>query len=305
LQKHIDLILALPLVDVKAIREKKFKIVVDAVNSVGGIIVPVLLKQLGVEEVFPLFCEPTGDFKHEAEPLPENLTELSKTVERQKADLGIAVDPDVDRLALVCEDGEMFGEEYTLVAVADYILKNKKGSTVSNLSSTRALKDITIKAGCEYFPSAVGEVNVVEAMKKNDAVIGGEGNGGIIYPDLHYGRDALVGVALFLTHLAKFGKSCSMLRSQYPNYHISKNKIELSPDLNLDKVLDAIKKKYEKHIVDTRDGIKLEFDKDWIHLRRSNTEPIIRIIAEADSRTTAENLAEKLMQDISEVMRNR
>jgi len=305
LQKHIDLILNLPLVDVKAIKERKFKIVLDAVNSVGGIIVPTLLKQLGVAEIVPLFCEPTGDFKHEAEPLPENLTELSKTVERNNAHLGFAVDPDVDRLAIVCEDGEMFGEEYTLVAVADYILKNKKGSTVSNLSSTRALKEITLKAGCEYFPSAVGEVNVVEAMKANNAVIGGEGNGGIIYPDLHYGRDALVGIALFLTHLAKFGKSCSMLRAQYPNYHISKNKIELSPDLNVDKVLIGIQDKYKKHIADTRDGIKLEFDKDWIHLRRSNTEPIIRIIAEGDSRTTADNLAEKLMQDISEVMKNR
>ncbi len=305
LQKHIDLILDLPLVDVKAIRERKFKIVLDAVNSVGGIIVPTLLRQLGVDEIVPLFCEPTGDFKHEAEPLPENLTELSKTVERSKAHLGFAVDPDVDRLAIVCEDGEMFGEEYTLVAVADYILKNKKGSTVSNLSSTRALKEITIKAGCEYFPAAVGEVNVVEAMKEHNAVIGGEGNGGIIYPDLHFGRDALVGIALFLTHLAKFGKSCSMLRSQYPNYYITKNKIELSPDLNVDKVLIGIKEKYKKYISDTRDGIKLQFDKDWIHLRRSNTEPIIRIIAEGDSRTTADNLAEKLMQDISEVMKNR
>lgn len=304
LQKHIDAILALPLVDVKAIQARKFKVVLDAVNSVGGIAVPSLLKQLGVEEIIPLFCEPTGDFKHEAEPLPENLTELSKTVERNNAHLGIAVDPDVDRLALVCEDGEMFGEEYTLVAVADYILKNKKGSSVSNLSSTRALKDITLKAGGNYFPAAVGEVNVVETMKKNNAVIGGEGNGGVIYPELHYGRDALVGIALFLTHLAKFGKSCSMLRAQYPNYHISKNKIELSPELDVDKVLEGIKKKYEKHIIDTRDGIKLEFDKDWIHLRRSNTEPIIRIIAESDSRTTAENLAEKIMLDISEVMKN-
>ena len=305
LQKHIDLILNLPLVDVKAIQAKKFKVVLDAVNSVGGIAVPSLLKQLGVDEIIPLYCEPTGDFKHEAEPLPENLTELSKTVERNNAHLGIAVDPDVDRLALVCEDGEMFGEEYTLVAVADYILKNKKGSSVSNLSSTRALQDITLKAGGTYFPAAVGEVNVVETMKKNNAVIGGEGNGGIIYPDIHYGRDALVGIALFLTHLAKFGKSCSMLRAQYPNYHISKNKIELSPELNVDKVLEGIKKKYEKYIIDTRDGIKLEFDKDWIHLRRSNTEPIIRIIAEGDSRTTAENLAEKIMQDISDVMKNR
>lgn len=305
LQKHIDQIINLPLVDVKAIKAKKFKVVLDAVNSVGGIIVPQLLSQLGVEKVIPIFCEPTGDFKHEAEPLPENLTELSKTVERNNAHLGFAVDPDVDRLAIVCEDGEMFGEEYTLVAVADYILKNKKGNTVSNLSSTRALKDITIKAGCNYFPAAVGEVNVVQTMKENNAVIGGEGNGGIIYPDLHYGRDALVGIALFLTHLAKFGKSCSMLRSQYPNYRISKNKIELSPDLNVDKVLTSIKEKYKKYIVDERDGIKLEFDKDWIHLRRSNTEPIIRIIAEGDSQTTADNLAEKLIQDISEVMKNR
>jgi len=305
LQKHIDHILNLPLVDVKAIKAKKFKVVLDAVNSVGGVIVPQLLNQLGVEEIVPIFCEPTGDFKHEAEPIPENLTELSKTVERNNAHLGIAVDPDVDRLALVCEDGEMFGEEYTLVAVADYVLKNKKGNTVSNLSSTRALKEITIKAGGNYFPSAVGEVNVVETMKENKAVIGGEGNGGVIYPELHYGRDALVGIALFLTHLAKFGKSCSMLRAQYPNYYISKNKIELSPDINVDKVLTGIKEKYKKHIIDTRDGIKLEFDKDWIHLRRSNTEPIIRIIAEGDSRTTGENLAEKIMQDISEVMKSR
>jgi phosphomannomutase len=305
LQKHIDLILNLPLVDVKAIKAKKFKIVLDAINSVGGIAVPALLKQLGVEEIIPIFCEPTGDFKHEAEPLPENLSELSKTVEKSNAHLGFAVDPDVDRLAIVCEDGEMFGEEYTLVAVADYVLKNKKGSTVSNLSSTRALKDITLKAGCTYFASSVGEVNVVETMKKNNAVVGGEGNGGVIYPDLHYGRDALVGIALFLTYLAKYGKSCSMLRSQYPNYYISKNKIELSPEINVDKVLAGIKEKYKKHIVDTRDGIKLEFDKDWIHLRRSNTEPIIRIIAEGDSRTTADNIAEKLMLDISEVMRSR
>jgi phosphomannomutase len=305
LQKHIDLILNLPLVDVKAIKAKKFKIVLDAINSVGGIIVPVLLKQLGVEEIIPLFCEPTGDFKHDAEPIPENLSELSKTVERNNAHLGFAVDPDVDRLAIVCEDGEMFGEEYTLVAVADYILKNKKGNTVSNLSSTRALKDITLKAGCIYFPSAVGEVNVVETMKKNNAVIGGEGNGGVIYPDLHYGRDALAGIALFLSYLAKYGKSCSMLRSQYPNYYISKNKIELSPEINVDKVLTGIKEKYKKYIVDTSDGIKFEFDKDWVHLRRSNTEPIIRIIAEADSRTAADNLAGKFMQDISEVMRSR
>jgi len=302
LQAHIDHILALPLVDAKAIKAKKFRIVLDAVNSVGGIVVPQLLEQLGVEEIIPIFCEPTGNFQHEAEPLPENLTELSKTVLKKKAHLGFAVDPDVDRLAIVCDDGEMFGEEYTLVAVADYILKNKKGNTVSNLSSTRALRDVTKKAGCEYFASAVGEVNVVEAMKKNNAVIGGEGNGGIIYPELHYGRDALAGIALFLTHLAKYGKSCSMLRATYPNYYISKNKIELSPDLDLDKVLAGIKEKYKKYPVNTIDGVKIEFDNEWVHLRKSNTEPIIRIIAESDHQTTADNLAKKIMKDIGEFM---
>lgn len=302
-QQHIDKILALPLVDVKAIRAKKFKVVLDAVNSVGGIIVPQLLEQLGVDEIVPLFCEPTGNFQHEAEPLPENLIELSKTVVKSKAHLGFAVDPDVDRLAIVCEDGEMFGEEYTLVAVADYILKNKKGPTVSNLSSTRALRDVTQKAGCEYFASAVGEVNVVEAMKKNNAVIGGEGNGGIIYPELHYGRDALVGIALFLTHLAKYGKSCSMLRSAYPNYYISKNKIELRPDLDVDKVLEGIREKYKKYPCNTVDGLKIDFENEWVHLRKSNTEPIIRIYAESNLKTTADNLAEKIMQDIGEYMK--
>jgi len=302
-QKHIDMILKLPLVDVKAIKAKKFKVVVDAVNSVGGVIVPQLLQQLGVETIFPLFCEPTGNFAHEAEPLPENLIELSKTVVKKNASLGFAVDPDVDRLAIVCEDGEMFGEEYTLVAVADYVLKNKKGATVSNLSSTQALKVVTKKAGCEYFASAVGEVNVVEAMKKNNAVIGGEGNGGVIYPELHYGRDALAGIALFLTHLANFGKSCSLLRSTYPSYFTSKNKIELRPDLDLDKVLKDIKEKYKKYPCNTIDGLKIEFDGDWVHLRRSNTEPIIRIYAESAHQTTADNLAQKLMRDISEVMK--
>jgi phosphomannomutase len=262
-----------------------------------------LLEQLGVEEVVPIFCEPTGNFGHEAEPLPENLTELSKTVLKSKAHLGFAVDPDVDRLAIVCDDGEMFGEEYTLVAVADYILQNKKGSTVSNLSSTMALRDVTKKAGCEYFASAVGEVNVVEAMKKYNAVIGGEGNGGIIYPELHYGRDALVGIALFLTHLAKYTKSCSMLRSTYPNYYISKNKIELRPDLDIDKVIVSIKEKYKKYPCITVDGLKIEFGDEWVHLRKSNTEPIIRIIAESGHHTTADNLAAKIMQDISEYMR--
>ena len=302
-QKHIDMILKLPLVDVRAIKAKKFKIVVDAVNSVGGIVVPQLLQQLGVETIFPIFCEPTGNFSHEAEPLPENLIELSKTVVKKNASLGIAVDPDVDRLALVCEDGEMFGEEYTLVAVSDYILKNKKGSTVSNLSSTQALKVVTQKAGCEYFASAVGEVNVVEAMKKNNAVIGGEGNGGVIYPELHYGRDALVGIALFLSHLALYGKSASLLRSTYPSFYISKKKIELRPDLDIEKVLKGIKEKYKKYPCNTVDGLKIEFDNEWVHLRRSNTEPIVRIIAESAHQTTADNLANKLMQDISEVVK--
>jgi phosphomannomutase len=303
---HIDQILNMTLVDVKAIKAKKFKVVLDAVNSVGGIVVPQLLEALGVDTVVPLFCEPTGNFSHEAEPIPENLTELSKAVVKNKAQLGFAVDPDVDRLAIVCEDGEMFGEEYTLVAVADYILKNKKGNTVSNLSSTRALKDVTAKAGpgCEYFASAVGEVNVVEAMKKNKAVIGGEGNGGIIYPELHYGRDALVGIALFLTHIAKYGKSCSLLRSTYPNYNISKNKIELRPDLDLDMVLKSIKEKYKKYPTNTIDGLKIEFDHEWVHLRKSNTEPIIRIIAESDNQTTADNLAEKIMHDIGDFMKS-
>lgn len=302
-QKHIDMILKLPLVDVKAIKAKKFKVVLDAVNSVGGVIVPQLLQQLGVETIFPIFCEPTGNFSHEAEPLPENLSELAKTVVKKNAHVGLAVDPDVDRLALVCDDGEMFGEEYTLVAVADYVLKHKKGNTVSNLSSTQALKVVTQKAGCEYFASAVGEVNVVEAMKKNNAVIGGEGNGGVIYPELHYGRDALVGIALFLTHLATYGKSSSLLRSTYPNYYITKSKIELRPDLDIDKILKGIKEKYKKYPCNTDDGLKIEFDNEWVHLRRSNTEPIVRIIAESAHQTTADNLANKLMRDISEVMK--
>ena len=302
LQKHIDKILALPLVDTKAIRSKNFKIVVDAVNSTGGIAVPALLRALGVETIYELYCEPNGQFPHNPEPLPEHLGDISKEVKRKNAHLGIVVDPDVDRLAFVCEDGEMFGEEYTLVAVADYVLKNKKGNSVSNLSSTRALRDITEKAGGKYFASAVGEVNVVEAMKANNAVIGGEGNGGIIYPELHYGRDALVGIALFLSHLAKFGKSASMLRSTYPNYFISKNKIELTPEIDVDHILVEIKNKYRKQPVNTIDGVKIEFDKEWVHLRRSNTEPIIRIYAESQSQTTAKNLAEKIIFDIKDMI---
>jgi len=302
IQKHIDEILKLPLVDVKAIKEKKFKIVVDAVNSTGGIAVPMLLKALGVSEIVELNCEPTGQFAHNPEPLPEHLTQLSSLVKNEKAHLGICVDPDVDRLALVGEDGAFFGEEYTLVAVADYILKNtKKGNTVSNLSSTRALKDITEKAGGKYTASAVGEVNVVEKMKETKAVIGGEGNGGIIYPDLHYGRDALVGIALFLTSLSKSGKTCTALRMSFPNYIISKNKVDLTKDIDADDVLDKIREKYKKFEINTIDGVRIDFDEEWIHLRKSNTEPIIRIYAESKSETTARNLTMKIIKDIGEI----
>ncbi len=305
IKKHIDKILKLDLVDKKAIKEKKFRIVVDAVNSTGGIAVPMLLEALGVEEIFKVNCEPTGDFAHNPEPLPENLYELAKVVTKKRAHLGIAVDPDVDRLALICEDGEMFGEEYTLVAVADYVLKNsKKGNTVSNLSSTRALRDVTEKHGGNYFASAVGEVNVVEMMKKNKAVIGGEGNGGVIYPELHYGRDALAGIALFLTHLAKFDKSCSMLRATYPDYHISKNKIELINGIDVGKLLVGVKEKYKKQPVNEVDGVKIEFGKEWVHLRRSNTEPIIRIYSESESQSTADNLAKKIISDIQELIKS-
>ncbi|MEO0311410.1 MAG: phosphoglucosamine mutase, partial [Bacteroidota bacterium] len=315
IQKHIDKVLALPLVDVAAIKARKFKVVIDCVNSTGGIALPLLLHALGVDEVVQLYCEPNGQFPHNPEPLPEHLGDIAKEVKRKNAHLGIVVDPDVDRLAIVCEDGEMFGEEYTLVAVADYVLKNttpamlqKTGAqlnTVSNLSSTRALRDVTEKAGGKYYAAAVGEVNVVECMKANHAVIGGEGNGGVIYPELHYGRDALAGIALFLTQLAKFGKSCSMLRATYPNYYISKNKIELTPEINVDHVLDAIKTKYVKQPVNTIDGVKIEFDKEWVHLRKSNTEPIIRIYSESQSQTTAQNLAEKIIFDIKDVIGNK
>ncbi len=300
IRKHIERVLALPLVDVEIIKNAGFRVVIDAVNSTGGIAIPMLLKALGVEQVTELYCTPDGKFPHNPEPLPENLRDLSEEVIKKKAHLGISVDPDVDRLALVCEDGEMFGEEYTLVAVADYVLKNTPGATVSNLSSTRALREVTEKYGNQYFASAVGEVNVVEMMKAENAIIGGEGNGGIIYPELHYGRDALVGIALFLTHLAKFGKSVSMLRATYPNYHISKNKVELTPDLNVDEILEKIQVKYKNQPINTIDGVKIEFDKSWVHLRRSNTEPIIRIYSEAESMTTADNLANKIIMDIKE-----
>jgi phosphomannomutase len=298
IDKHIEMILALKLVDVKAIQAKKFKIAIDCVNSTGGLAIPKLLKALGVEEVIELYTDPTGQFPHNPEPLPENLGDLANAVRKYKCDLGIAVDPDVDRLALVSESGEMFGEEYTLVAVADYVLGQKKGNTVSNMSSTRALKDVTEKYGCEYHASAVGEVNVVQKMREEKAVIGGEGNGGIIYPELHYGRDAMVGIALFLTHLAKSGKTASILRSTYPSYHISKKKIDLDTSVNIDALFDDIEKKYSNYDVSTIDGVKIQFDKDWVHLRRSNTEPIIRIYAESNSETTSDNIANQIMKDL-------
>jgi len=314
IKRHIDAILALPWVDVEAIKAKRFKIVVDAVNSTGGIAVPMLLNALGVQEVVELFCNPDGKFPHNPEPLPENLTAIAGEVKRSKADLGIVVDPDVDRLALVSEDGSMFGEEYTLVAVADYMLKNvtddylqQKGltkNTVSNLSSSRALRDITEKAGGVYNASAVGEVNVVKIMKETKALIGGEGNGGVILPELHYGRDALVGIALFLSHLAKFGKICSMLRESYPDYFIAKKKIELTPDINIDDLLVNVEAKYKKQPINKTDGLKIEFDKEWVHLRRSNTEPIIRIYAESRSETMANSLAEKFISDMKQFIKN-
>lgn len=302
IQKHIDAILALPLVNKDLIASRNFNIILDCVNSTGGIAVPMLLEALGVKQITKHFCEPTGWFPHNPEPLPENLRHISGEMKKGKFDLGIVVDPDVDRLVFVCEDGSMFGEEYTLVAVADYILKNKQGNTVSNMSSTRALRDVTEKVGGSYSAAAVGEVNVVEMMKATDAVIGGEGNGGIIYPELHYGRDALVGIALFLTHLAQYGKSVSMLRASYPNYFISKNKIELTPDIDVDKVLADIKKRYDKQPINTVDGVKIEFDKQWVHLRKSNTEPIIRIYSESETMVTAEFLANKIIADIKEII---
>ncbi len=302
LPMHIQKILDLPLVKREVIAAQKFKIAVDAVNSVGGIAVPALLKALGVEEIEEINCEPTGHFAHNPEPLPEHLGQIASAVKSAKCDLGIVVDPDVDRLALICDDAEMFGEEYTLVAVADYYLKHTPGPTVSNLSSTRALRDITEKAGQTYEASAVGEVNVVEKMKEIGAVIGGEGNGGIIVPELHYGRDALAGIALFLSHLAETGLSASALRGTYPNYRMSKNKAELQAGTDVDGILEKIQKKYKKQPINTIDGVKIEFDNDWVHLRKSNTEPIIRIYAESDSINTAENLTRKILQDIGDLL---
>jgi phosphomannomutase len=302
LQKHIDAVLAYPLVNKEAIAAQQYKIVVDAINSSGAIYVPALLHALGVEEVIVLNAEVTGNFAHNPEPLPEHLTEISNTVKRQGAHMGIVVDPDVDRLAFVCEDGEMFGEEYTLVAVADYVLSHRPGNTVSNMSSTKALKEVTLQRGGQYYPSAVGEVNVVSKMKAVNAVIGGEGNGGIIVPDFHYGRDALIGIALFLTHLAQTGKSISGLRRTYPNYFISKNKIEPGEGFELQRILEAIQKKYHRQPINTEDGLKIEFDTDWVHLRPSNTEPIIRIYSESDYASKADNIAQKIITDIKELM---
>ena len=302
IDKHIQKVLDLELVDIEAIKKANFRIAIDCVNSTGGIAVPRLLKALGVETVKEFYCEPNGHFPHNPEPLPEHLTELCSEIERGGYDLGITVDPDVDRLAFVNNDGSVFGEEYTLVAVADYVLKHTPGNTVSNLSSTRALRDVTEKSGNEYFASAVGEVNVVTEMKAKNAVIGGEGNGGIIYPTSHYGRDSLVGIGLFLSHLAHYGKSISLMRASYPSYHISKNKIDLTDDIDVDEVLTQIAKKYAKQPVNTIDGVKIEFDKEWVHLRKSNTEPIIRIYSESDSHSTADHLANKIKEDIRDVV---
>lgn len=301
-QKHINAVLNYPLVNAGAIKNKGFKVVVDVINSTGALILPQLLNALGIENVVVINSEVTGRFAHNPEPLPENLTELSAQVKKHGASLGIAVDPDVDRLCFVCEDGSMFGEEFTLVAVADYVLSKRKGNTVSNMSSTKALKEITLHHGGEYFPSAVGEVNVVTRMKEANAVIGGEGNGGIIVPDLHYGRDALIGIGLFLSALAQHKNGMKSFRAKYPDYFISKNKMELSSGVNVNEIFEKIKAKYKKQPINTEDGLKIEFDQDWVHLRTSNTEPIIRIYAESNFETTANNIALRMMHDIKEFM---
>lgn len=300
LDKHINAILALPSVDVESIKSSKFKVVVDAVNSSGGRYVPALLEALGVD-VVKLYCDPTGEFPHNPEPLPEHLHDLCSLVLKSNADLGFVVDPDVDRLAIVSEDGSLFGEEYTLVAVADYILQLKKGNTVSNLSSTRALYDVSKIYGVNYFASAVGEVNVVEKMKEVDAVIGGEGNGGVIFPEHHYGRDSLVGIALFLTHLAKSKISCSELRKRYRNYFMSKQKVQLTDGLNVDTLLDLIAKKYKNEDLDFTDGLKINFSEEWVHLRKSNTEPIIRVYTESITSKKADALALRFINEISDL----
>lgn len=302
LEKHVQAILDLPLVDKAAIEAANFNVVVDAVNSTGGTFVPAMLEALGVTQITKLYCDPTGEFPHNPEPLPEHLTDLSDKIKETGADLGITVDPDVDRLAFVCEDGSMFGEEYTLVAVSDYVLSKTPGSTVSNLSSTRALRDVTEAHGNTYFASAVGEVNVVNKMKAENAVIGGEGNGGIIYPELHYGRDSLVGIALFLSHLAHKKISVSALRDSYPKYIISKNKIQLTPEIDVDKILVEMAQKYAHEEVDTTDGVKIYIGKEWVHLRKSNTEPIIRVYSESKDLNAANELAERIMDEIRELI---
>ncbi len=298
---HIQKILDLPMVDAEAIKSKKFKVVLDAVNSTGGISLPPLLEKLGCE-VVKLYCEPNGHFPHNPEPLKEHLTDICELVKTEKADLGIVVDPDVDRLALVDENGELFGEEYTLVAVADYLLKNKNGVAISNLSSSRALRDVSKNHNSDYFASAVGEVNVVNLMKEKNAVIGGEGNGGIIYPDLHYGRDSLVGIALFLTHLAKENKTVSELRATYPAYFMGKKKIELTPEIDVDALLTKMQNEYQNEEVSTVDGVKIDFAENWVHLRKSNTEPIIRIYTEAKSQQAADELAERIISEIKAII---
>jgi phosphomannomutase len=305
IERYIKKIVSLALVDRKAIEDREFRIAIDCVNSTGGIAVPLLLKALGVEKITGFYTDPDGQFPHNPEPVPENLTFICSEIKNGNFDLGLVVDPDVDRLAIISEDGTPFGEEYTLVAVADYVLNHSPGNTVSNLSSSKALKDITLKHGCSYFPAAVGEVNVVRVMKENDAVIGGEGNGGVIYPELHYGRDALVGIALFLSYLAKFDKSASFLRSTYPNYYASKNKVELTPDLDVDLVLEKISRKYSNNPINKMDGIRIDFEDEWVHLRRSNTEPIIRIISESDSQSKSDLLSKKLISDIKEIISNK
>lgn len=294
---HIDEVLKLKLVDVEAVKKRKFKVVVDAVNSSGGIVIPALLERMGVE-VVKLYCEPNGHFPHNPEPLKEHLGDICALVTKEKADFGIVVDPDVDRLAFISNDGEMFGEEYTLVAVADYVLSQTPGNTVSNLSSSRALRDVTENRGGKYNASAVGEVNVVTLMKETDAVIGGEGNGGIIYPEIHYGRDSLVGVALFLTYLAKQDKTVAELRASFPQYFMSKNKIELTPKLNVDMILEQIAENYSNQEVSTIDGVKIDFPTSWVHLRKSNTEPIIRIYTEAPTQEDADGLAGRMMEEL-------
>ncbi len=305
IDKHIEKVLALPLVDAEAIGKANLRVAVDAVNSSGGIAIPALLKALNVHKIDQLYCDPTGLFPHNPEPLPEHLRDICEVVVKNRADLGFVVDPDVDRLAIINESGEPFGEEYTLVAIADYILQHTAGNTVSNLSSTQALKIVTERAGGKYFASAVGEVNVVEMMKEQGAVIGGEGNGGVIYPELHYGRDALVGIALFLTYMATSGRKCSAIRDRYPDYYISKNKVEFAPEMNVDQILKAMVEKYKSHPMTTIDGIKIHFDNEWVHLRRSNTEPIVRIYAESDMLVKADNLARKIINDFNDIVNNR